>query len=377
MGQLVKRGNKWWIRYYRNGKRHEESSRSSRKGVALDLLRRREGAPADGIPVTAKIGRFRFEEAAADLVTEYTVNGRRSLNELERRIEKHLQPFFGGRRMSSITTADVRTYIAQRQSVAEIVRKSYAVRRKDGTTVTIPELRRPTAGASNAEINRELTILKRMFTLAMHGGKLLHRQHVPMLEERNTRTGFFELDMLEGVLAHLPESLRPVIEFAYITGWRIPSEVLTLEWRQVDFRGGEVRLDPETTKNREGRVFPMTDDLRALLEARHTEHQRLRLKGQIVPSVSSAWSLRSVEARRSRVRFEPSPKRGPQHAALQVARAEFRTTSEERQCATWVAAESPNASRCSSLATRRAPCSTATTSCRAATSARLLRSFTG
>ena len=83
-----------------------------------------------------------------------------------------------------------------------------------------------------------------MFTLAMQAGKLLHRPHIPLLEERNTRTGFFELEMLQSVLAHLPEPLRPVIEFAYITGWRIPSEVLTLEWRQVDFKAGEVRLDP-------------------------------------------------------------------------------------------------------------------------------------
>ncbi len=64
------------------------------------------------------------------------------------------------------------------------------------------------------------------------------------------------------------DSLRPVIEFAYVTGWRIPPEVLTLEWRRVDFKAGEVRLDPETTKSREGRVFPMTDDLHALLEPR-------------------------------------------------------------------------------------------------------------
>jgi integrase len=83
----------------------------------------------------------------------------------------------------------------------------------------------------------------------------------------------------------LPESLQSVIEFAYITGWRIPSEILTLEWRQIDFTAGEVRVDPETTKNREWRVFPITDDLRALLESRHAEYQRLKLKGQIVPWV--------------------------------------------------------------------------------------------
>ena len=64
MGELRKRGSIWWIRYSRNVKRHEESSRSDKKGVALDLLRRREGAIADGVPVTAKISRFRFDEAA-------------------------------------------------------------------------------------------------------------------------------------------------------------------------------------------------------------------------------------------------------------------------------------------------------------------------
>jgi integrase len=51
-------------------------------------------------------------------------------------------------------------------------------------------------------------------------------------------------------------------ERSWLTGWRIPSEVLTLQWRQVDFTAGQVRLDPGTTKNNEGRVFPMTAQLR-------------------------------------------------------------------------------------------------------------------
>jgi integrase len=77
------------------------------------------------------------------------------------------------------------------------------------------------------------------------------------------------------VQAHLPAALQPIVEFAYITGWRIASEVLPLEWRNVDFAAGEVRLDAGTTKNGEGRVFPVTDDLRALLEVRYAEHLRL------------------------------------------------------------------------------------------------------
>lgn len=83
----------------------------------------------------------------------------------------------------------------------------------------------------------------------------------------------------------LPDDLQPVIEFAYITGWRIASEVLPLEWRQVDFDAGEARLDAGTTKNGEGRVFPMTVELRTMLKAQHAEHERLKKTGQIVPQV--------------------------------------------------------------------------------------------
>src|SRR5262249_3671418 len=95
----------------------------------------------------------------------------------------------------------------------------------------------------------------------------------------------FEHDQYKSVLAHLPAEIRPVVTFAYITGWRIASEVLPLEWRQVDFEGDEVRLDPGTTKNGEGRVFPMTKDLKQCLEAQHREHERLKKAGHIVPQV--------------------------------------------------------------------------------------------
>jgi integrase len=65
----------------------------------------------------------------------------------------------------------------------------------------------------------------------------------------------------------------------------VVSEIIPLEWRQVDLKGGEVRLDAGKTKNREGRVFPLTDDLRALLEARHAAHEALRRTGEICPYV--------------------------------------------------------------------------------------------
>lgn len=122
------------------------------------------------------------------------------------------------------------------------------------------ERRRAITRASNAELNRELATLKRVFSLAAQAGNLLHRPHIPLLREDNVRTGFFELDQYLSVRAHLSKPLQPVVEFAYITGWRIASEVLPLQWRNVDLKAGEVRLDTGTTRNREGRVFPITDE---------------------------------------------------------------------------------------------------------------------
>ncbi len=84
--------------------------------------------------------------------------------------------------------------------------------------------------------------------------------------KRTFALDFFERDQFLAALARLPDQVQPAATFAYITGWRIDSEVLSLEWRQVDFGAGEVRLDPGKTKNGEGRTFPMTRDLREVLE---------------------------------------------------------------------------------------------------------------
>lgn len=138
---------------------------------------------------------------------------------------------------------------------------------RDGSIRKVPAQRRSVPGVSNAEINRELTTLKRMFNLALQAGKLIQKPYTPMLRENNVRTGFFDHNDFEAVVRHVPREVRPVIAFAYITGWRIDSEVLPLQWKHVDFSTGEVRLDPGTTKNGEGRTFPMTAELRRLLTA--------------------------------------------------------------------------------------------------------------
>lgn len=168
-------------------------------------------------------------------------------------------------------------------SVTYLAHPARRVKRRNGTLQELPEVRRP---VSAGEINRELTVLKRMFSLAIEAGKLHHKPHFAMLREDNVRVGFFEPEQYGAVLAHLPEGMRPVVTFAYVTGWRINSEVLPIQWRQVDLRVGEVRLDPGTTKNREGRVFYPTSELHQLLkEQRAAADEIQRQKNMIVQHV--------------------------------------------------------------------------------------------
>ena len=109
-----------------------------------------------------------------------------------------------------------------------------------------------------------------------------------MLALKNARTGFFEHDQYEAVLRNLPEHLRPVVQVAYLTGWR-RGEILTRQWRHVDLKLGWLRLEPGETKNGEGRAFPINSlpELQAVLEAQRERASEIqKASGQIFAWVS-------------------------------------------------------------------------------------------
>lgn len=256
MGSLYLRGNIWWVKYYRNGRPIRESTGTEKETEARKFLKLREGQVAQGKRVLPRAERLRFEELSEDFLTDYRVNGKRSLDKAERSV-KHLARVFAGWRAVDLTTPDVQRYIAQRQA----------------------------EGASNASINRELAALKRMLNLALRAEKLPSKPYIPQLHEDNVRTGFFEAEAFLTVLRHLPEYLQPVATFAYVTGWR-KDEILTLTWRQVDFEAGTVRLEPGTTKNREGRTIFLTPELRAILAEQRMKTTALeRQRARIIPWV--------------------------------------------------------------------------------------------
>jgi hypothetical protein len=170
MGSIYKRGAVYWIKYYRNGVPMPESADSDKESVAKKLLRDREATIDRGVPVTPQTNRVTLSELLDDVLTDYKVNGRRSLDTVTYYIEGHLRPYFGTRKAASITTADVRAYVAERQ-VKE---------------------------AANATINRELAALTRACSLGIEAGCVTHKPTIRSLKENNTRKGFFEREQFEG-----------------------------------------------------------------------------------------------------------------------------------------------------------------------------------
>jgi integrase len=271
VGEIILRGSIWWVRYYDlRGLRRFESSKSTDREEAEKLLRKRLTAKDAGLQPEAAVGKLTLKDALADVVNDYTTNGKKSLKDVQGKIRLHLHPFFGEhRKMTTITTSALREFVAGRQE----------------------------AEASNAEINRELAVLRRAFNLAIQAGRLLAKPHFPMLKERNTRTGFLERDQIDRVCAALEATktadddrrnaseLANVVRFAFATGWRTASEVLPLQWRNVDWAGRCVRLDPHTTKNGEARSFPFTTDIETVLKEQLAIHETLKKADRVVPFV--------------------------------------------------------------------------------------------
>jgi integrase len=226
LGGVYQRGNVWWLYYGFRGRSYRESSRSEVRSEAVKLLKRRHAEMGKGQLIGPDMDKTTFEDLATIITNEYTVNGRRSIKRMKTSLAA-LRAFFGPSYARDITFDRLNGYVSARLD----------------------------DGIMPASIRLDLAVLRRAFHLAARAGKAIVPDF-PSIEVNNTRTGFFERDEFEAVRSHLPSEIQPVVTFAYLTGWRITSEILPLQWKQIDWTAGIVRLEPGTTKNDDGRTFP-------------------------------------------------------------------------------------------------------------------------
>jgi integrase len=248
----------WWIQYSVHGRRIRENAHTTKETDAVKLLKQKIGEAGIGKAVGPQVDKTTVGDLFKMLENDYASNSRRS----------------AGRML--IACAHLSAYFDDTSKARDI-----SVDR-----ITAFQAHRLAEKAKPSTVNYECAMLRRAFRLAVRAGRVAVRPEFDMLHVSNTRKGFFEPDQFRAVLKHLPEHLRPVAMVAYATGWRTKSELLTRQWRHVDFTNSWLRLDPNESKSGEPRMFPLTPELRAILEDQRDYVSNIeRSTGSIIPWV--------------------------------------------------------------------------------------------
>jgi len=226
----------WWVCYFKDGERIRESSGSETKTGAQNFLQKKLGDVATGNFVSPKVQRITVAELFEAVLVNYRNNGK-EVKFAEHNWRLHLEPFFGRMRAANVGTDQLSNYIAKRMAER----------------------------AANASINRELSLLRRSFTL---GYKAKPRKVTAlldlsehMLKEDNVRTGFVDQQQYQALAAKAADRpwLRTLIAFGFTYGVRV-GELLALRVGEVDLLGNVLRLNPGETKNGSGRTAGLTEE---------------------------------------------------------------------------------------------------------------------
>ena len=121
-------------------------------------------------------------------------------------------------------------------------------------------------GASRNTCQRELSVLTTCFKLCNYPVS------VPKFKESelNSRENYFTFEEYELVHGAAPDHLKPIITFAWISGWRA-SNILTLKWGvnvkwNEDKTGGVVEVQSPDTKAKKALRLPLQGELLELMQ---------------------------------------------------------------------------------------------------------------
>jgi integrase len=236
-GSLRLRSNIWWITYYVGGRPIAESSHSSIKEVASNLLAQRLGELAAGEDIVSP-KKVTISDLCELVFADYRLRNLRDLKNVKWRYEANIKPVIGSLLASKFGKAQVRAYVEARR-----------------------------AHADDATINRELAIIRRGFHLGLEEDPPLVRRvpKIVKLEEDNVRQGFIEQAQYLVLRAAMPDHLKCPLVVGYHVGNRL-GELRKIEWTQINLEAGEIRIEKRQAKGKKPRTLPIYGDMHEWLE---------------------------------------------------------------------------------------------------------------
>ena len=291
---VYKRGENYYIDFYLKSERIREKIGPSRKSAGKILAKRRvEVIENKYLDVRKESKPIKFYDFAVEYVGWSKTNKKPSSLERERSLMRQLDDQFGARLLHKITSWDVEKYKARRKKV---IKRPGAVvgcskkKNKDGreTDVWFVDYKgtkgktvRKIFGSDQlgaqtffnksnlalmpATVNRELALLKHMYSKAIEWGKAKENpaKKVELLKGEVRRVRFLLPAEIHKLLSNCAEDLRPIVTVAVNTGMR-KGELLNLKWKDVNLEQGIISL--LDTKNNERRDIPMDETARKVFQ---------------------------------------------------------------------------------------------------------------
>ncbi len=237
---IFKRGEYWWIDYSYAGKRIRESTRSTSKKRALQILAKRTAAVVeDRFDIRTTKQTPTLELYANEYLQYYSrQNKRPQTYRRDQILVKHLSAFLGKYRLNEI---------------GPLLIEHYKRKRLDD-------------GRSPATVNREVACLKNIYTTAIRNRRALINpvKQVKMLREDNIVTRVMSRVDEEKLLANAAPHIRQLVVCALDTGMRL-GEILELQWKDVSLKKRLIMIEKSKTGRR--REVPVSDRLGAILES--------------------------------------------------------------------------------------------------------------
>src|SRR2546430_8149170 len=236
-GTIYRRGQSWCVGFTVNGRRVRETVGPNKKIAERVLsLRMTQVLENRYFPPNRQLGRMPFKDFA-QMYLEREGALLKSIRTERNRVLAWAREF-GSRPMGQITRTEIEAW-----------------RRKKMTTC------RP------ATINRDLSRLRRMFSLAVEWGLLEESpmKSMKFLRENNARTRYLSLEECQRLIAScIAPHIRALVGVALHSGMRL-GEILNLRWYDLDFASGFILV--RDSKNGESRHVPMDATLSALSRA--------------------------------------------------------------------------------------------------------------
>jgi integrase len=279
-------------------------SRTHARQIIKDMLREVEDRGEQSL----EVARVTFAQLAKHYEDRYAtparyienrkIAGLRSHSEVKR-IVKILAEHFGAKRLRAITHGDVLQFRAQRLDTPV----------RQPTTKKPRKEEPPPKQRAVATVNRELTVLRRMFSIALREGWILKNPFsgsdtIISTSDETKRTRVLSraeevalLDACDGPR----EKLRAIIICALDTGMR-RGEILSLRWRDVDRDFQRINIQAMNTKTLRPRSVGMTSRLLAELDALPRRDSETRVFG-ITDTVKRSWATAKKIAGITNLRF--------------------------------------------------------------------------